>query len=87
MREEPAYRVFDYECPHCGAKYRHANSVRLHPDHQICPECGKSGAVEPAPVIRLAGKASQVFSYMALLARYRGNTTLGELANEELCSQ
>jgi len=44
MREEPEYQVFDYECPHCGHRYRHANSVRLHPDHQVCPECGKSGA-------------------------------------------
>jgi predicted RNA-binding Zn-ribbon protein involved in translation (DUF1610 family) len=42
-REEPAYQVFDYICPHCGAQYREANSVRKHPDYQICPVCGKSG--------------------------------------------
>ena len=76
--EEPEYRVFDYVCPHCDEHYREANSVRHHPDLQVCPACGKSGS--PEPVIRLAGKAKQVFSYMALLARYRGNTTIGELA-------
>lgn len=79
MREEPEYQVFEYDCPHCGHHYEEANSVKKHPDHQTCPKCGKSGKAEPAPVIRLTGKAKQVFSYMALLAKYRGNTTLGEL--------
>ena len=80
MTEEPEYRVFDYVCPQCGHHYDEYNSVKKHPDHQVCPACGKSGRVEPAPVIRLAGKAKQVFGYMALLARHRGNTTIGELA-------
>ena len=43
-RQEPAYQVFDYTCPHCGAEYREANSIRKHPDHQVCPKCGKSGS-------------------------------------------
>lgn len=37
--EEPAYQVFEYECPKCGYKYTEANSVKKHPDHQVCPRC------------------------------------------------
>jgi len=32
-------------------------------------------------VIRLSGKAHIVFKTIALLARYKGNMTLGEIAN------
>jgi len=41
MREEPEYRVFDYVCEKCGAKFSQASSVRLHPDYQDCPGCAK----------------------------------------------
>ena len=65
-------------CRECGAKVTYSNSVRLHPSKVVCEKC------RPRTVIRLTGKAKQVFSYMALLAKYRGNTTLGELRNEKL---
>ena len=41
--EEPRYKVFDYQCPHCGKEYKEANSVKKHPDHQVCPKCGQGG--------------------------------------------
>ena len=33
-------------------------------------------------VIKLTGKAKEVFKLIKLLARHRGNVTLGELARE-----
>ncbi len=39
--EEPEYRVFEYHCPQCGESYEEANSVKKHPDFQVCPRCGK----------------------------------------------
>ena len=38
------------------------------------------------PIIQISGKAKQVFKYMELLKRHRGNVTLKELAknNETL---
>jgi len=33
-------------------------------------------------IIQVSGKARQVFKYMELLKRYKGNTTLKELAKK-----
>lgn len=40
-QEERQYQVFEYRCPHCGLSYKEANSVKKHPDFQVCPRCGK----------------------------------------------
>ena len=34
------------------------------------------------PVIQISGKAKQVFKYIELLNRYKGNTTLKELTKD-----
>jgi len=34
-------------------------------------------------IIHVSGKARQVFKYMELLNRYKGNATLKELANKK----
>ncbi len=34
------------------------------------------------PVIQISGKAKQVFKYMELLSRHKGNVTLKELAKD-----
>jgi len=39
--QEPQYKMFEYVCPNCGAKFKQASSVRLHPNYQDCPECAK----------------------------------------------
>ena len=40
-KEEPDYKVFDYKCGKCGAKFSQASSIKLHPDWQDCPFCNK----------------------------------------------
>lgn len=35
------------------------------------------------PTIQVSGKAKQVFKYIELLSRYRGNVTLKELAKDK----
>ncbi len=34
------------------------------------------------PIIQVSGKAKQVFKYVELLSRHRGNVTLKELAKD-----
>ncbi|KKL66613.1 hypothetical protein LCGC14_2143180 [marine sediment metagenome] len=50
MQQEPQYQVFGYECPYCEFKYEEANSVKKHPDWQICPRCGNSPKKEVTSV-------------------------------------
>jgi hypothetical protein len=39
----------------------------------------------PKQLIIISGKSKNVFSYLELLAKYRGNMTLGELARMKPC--
>ena len=39
--EEPAYQQHEGKCRQCGKKYTYYDSVKRHPDHDICDDCEK----------------------------------------------
>ena len=44
--EEPAYRQHEGKCRHCGKKHTYYDSVKRHPDQDICQECEKVRTAE-----------------------------------------
>ena len=44
--EEPAYRELEGICKECGRSHTYSNSVKMHPDHDICDECEKAKIAE-----------------------------------------
>ncbi|KKL12590.1 hypothetical protein LCGC14_2534240 [marine sediment metagenome] len=45
-QEEPAYRQHEGKCRQCGQVYIYYNSVKRHPDHDICDDCERVKIVE-----------------------------------------
>ena len=39
VRPEPAYQRHNGKCRECGKSHTYYDSVKLHPDHDVCPEC------------------------------------------------
>jgi len=37
--EEPAYRQFEGACRECGKTFIYYNSVKRHPEHEVCRDC------------------------------------------------
>ena len=95
-REEPEYRQIKGICRKCGNEFTYHNSIRMHPDWLICPECEKVPVVKPEgylpgelsdfTYLLTFGNSLDIYSYGCLrvgIERNTGRQVLGYVATEK----
>ena len=87
LPQEPQYKMFEAVCK-CGRHFKYAAPARRHRDYLTCPDCDEAvGRPEDrkkwrVDLLRLEGRAKTVFKQIELMAQYRGDVTLGEIAKK-----